>query len=217
MEPEAEAVWELNTRMRRIGLRNQPGPKPQWKFTEADGKLVRNGKKGGIDWYRHQKHILIDKLIPFHGIIQSHYPGKTVYVMEDGAACHIHKNNKQFFLDKGVLKLLWPGNSPDLNAIEPAWPWLKRKTTVKGPAKTKKELAKRWLQTWEDLPQHQIQDWIERIPRHTQQVLALEGDKKYREGREGGSVRPYISSSSKPRGPNKKRHATLPTHQRGEP
>ena len=29
-----------------------------------------------------------------------------------------------------VMRLLWPGNSPDLNAAKPAWFWLKRRTTA---------------------------------------------------------------------------------------
>jgi transposase len=38
-----------------------------------------------------------------------------------------------------VERLSWCGNSPDLNAIEPAWPWLKRRTTKKGAPKNKSE------------------------------------------------------------------------------
>lgn len=47
-EPILKEQWELETGMRRIGLRNKPGKKPQWRFTEKTGKLTRNGK-GGID------------------------------------------------------------------------------------------------------------------------------------------------------------------------
>jgi len=40
----------------------------------------------------------------------------------------------------GIQKLLWSGNSPDLNAIEPCWFWMKRETTKKGPITSEKEL-----------------------------------------------------------------------------
>jgi hypothetical protein len=30
------------------------GGKPQWRFTKANGKLVREGKVGGIDWYKYE-------------------------------------------------------------------------------------------------------------------------------------------------------------------
>ena len=51
-EPILKAEWEINTAMRRINLGKQPrGRKPQWKFTPKTGKLVRNAKAGGVDWY----------------------------------------------------------------------------------------------------------------------------------------------------------------------
>ena len=65
IEPEAKRQWELETAMRRMNLRQKPGGRvPQWKFTAATGKLVRDSK-GGIDWWRYQKVILEPKLIPF--------------------------------------------------------------------------------------------------------------------------------------------------------
>ena len=53
-EPDLKAEWELQTAIARIGLCSRPGRKPQWRFTQKDGKLVRKGK-GGVDWYRYQK------------------------------------------------------------------------------------------------------------------------------------------------------------------
>lgn len=55
LEPDLRASWELETAMRRVQLRRRPGGRvPQWSFTKANGKLIRDGK-GGIDWYRHWK------------------------------------------------------------------------------------------------------------------------------------------------------------------
>ena len=39
LKPEKRAEWELNTGMRRMGLRNKGGPKPQWRFTADTGKV----------------------------------------------------------------------------------------------------------------------------------------------------------------------------------
>ncbi|OJJ78544.1 uncharacterized protein ASPGLDRAFT_53541 [Aspergillus glaucus CBS 516.65] len=56
----------------------------------------------------------------------------------------------------GVQKIMnWPGNSPDLNAIEAAWPWLKRRTTS------------------------------QRLVRHIQEVIKHEGGNEYKEGTTG--------------------------------
>jgi len=53
LKDQLQAEWELSTGMRRLDLRRRKsGPKPQWRFTKANGKLVRDSHAGGIDWYR---------------------------------------------------------------------------------------------------------------------------------------------------------------------
>jgi hypothetical protein len=117
-EPEAKAAWELATAMRRLNLRGGTrGRKPIWKYDKAHDALVREAKKGGIDWYRYQKLILIPKLIPFAKEYMVDRP--DTMVQEDKAPSHAHKAQNSIFIDAGVMRLLWPGNSPDLNAIEP--------------------------------------------------------------------------------------------------
>ena len=63
-------------------------------------------------------------------------------------------------------------------------------------------MEKGWTRYWKKtLTQKRIQHWIERIPRHIQQVIALEGGNQYREGStevESG-VRLYISEERKER------------------
>ena len=48
IEPIAKETWELNNGVKRLGLRNMPGKKPEWNFNKSTGKIVRDGK-GGID------------------------------------------------------------------------------------------------------------------------------------------------------------------------
>ena len=79
--------------------------------------------------------------------------------------------------------LLWPGNSPDLNMIEPAWPHLKRVTTRKGAPKNRAEAEIAWKNAWDELEQWRIQAWIERIPRHIEEIIRLEGGNGYKEGK----------------------------------
>lgn len=83
-----------------------------------------------------------------------------------------------------VQRLTWPGNAPDLNAIEKAWPWLKRTTTSNGAAASYNLMKRRWEHAWEELPQAQIQLWIEGIMANIQKVITLEGGNEYIEGRE---------------------------------
>lgn len=131
-----KAEWELNTAMRRTGLRNKRGKKPQWRWNQKNGKIIRGGT-GEIDWVRYQKHVLSPLLIPFAKIcLQKRL---DTLVMEDGdtywcfnalvfvqcllfkASSHISKNQNSVWIDAGILRLIWYGNSPDLNIIEPCW------------------------------------------------------------------------------------------------
>ena len=137
-EPELKAQWEIQTAMRRMNLRRQlPGRKPQQKFSEKTDKLVRNAKAGGIDWYCYGRVILLKKLIPFAKECAKERP--NTIVQEDNAPSHAHQAQAEIYKIFDVQRVLWLGNSPDLNMIEPAWAYLKRVTTKKGSLKTKKE------------------------------------------------------------------------------
>ena len=128
-EWEAEQVRKAAERTRKYGTRKAGGTKAAWKWDKAHGKIIRAGK-GGIDWYRYQEHILKKKLIPFAKACQLGRP--DTLVMEDGAASHVSKHQEPVWLDVNVLRMIWCGNSPDLNQIEPCWWWMKKKTTRKG-------------------------------------------------------------------------------------
>jgi hypothetical protein len=52
-EAAHKEMWELETSMRRVGLKNKPGKKPVWKYIKETGAAVREGRKGEIDWYRY--------------------------------------------------------------------------------------------------------------------------------------------------------------------
>ena len=73
-------------------------------------------------------------------------------------------------------------NSPNLNMIEPCWPFMKHITTRKGAPTNRKMAEVEWVKCWDNMEQERIQHWIERIVRHIQKVIELEGDNNYREG-----------------------------------
>src|SRR5271170_6656925 len=124
--------------------------------------------------------ILLPKLIPY-----AQQCGRDYLVQEDGAGAHSPKHQGQVYKLAKVLRLLWPGNSPDLNAIEPCWWWMKWRTTGRGAPQTRKEMVKAWRQSWKDLPQEQIQKWIKAIPEHIKAVIRCEGGNEYPEGSQG--------------------------------
>jgi len=96
VEQEAKEAWELNNAMNRMGLRNRQGRKPVWKFTADNGAFVRDGKGGGIDWYRYLMHILLPKLLPF-AVALKHGGLPNVVVMEDKAPSHASKHQRAYF------------------------------------------------------------------------------------------------------------------------
>ena len=44
-------------------------------------------------------------------------------------------------------------------------------------------MEKDWREAWRELPQEQIQKWIEAIPAHIEQVCCLNEGNEYKEGR----------------------------------
>ena len=101
-------------------------------------------------------------------------------IQEDGAAPHNSVYKNRLYNLAAVSYLLWVGNSPNLNMIEPAWLHLKRTTTRKGAPTSRSEAEHAWTKAWDELEQWWIQQWIER---HIQQIIELEGDNNYREGK----------------------------------
>jgi len=157
---------------------------PEFKHTPKWGLIEVKKGRGGINWYRYQEKILRPKLLPF--VKRCLLIRPKTQVQEDNAPAHKSKYQEEVFSMWGIMKLLWPGNSPDLNAIEPCWFWMKRETTKKGPITSEKELKEAWIKCWEDMPQEKIQAWIERIPRHIKEIIRLEGGNEYSEGRNKG-------------------------------
>lgn len=191
LEPKCREEWELYNGVRRCKLSTRSrGRKPTWRWSQKTGMLARrNGN--GIDWWRYRQKILLEKLLPFAKRCQLSRPG--IIVQEDGAPCHRHWFQEETYKLWDVAKMLWPGNSPDLNAIEPCWFWIKKQTTRKGAPATKAAAQKAWEKAWRDLPQEQIRAWIERIPYHIEQIIKLEGGNEYDEGRR---IRPEVGTST---------------------
>ena len=89
-----------------------------------------------------------------------------IVVQEDNAPAHASKYQAEVFSMWGIIKLLWPGNSPDLNAIEPCWFWKKRQTSKHGVASGVGQMRKDRIECWERLTVKSgyIQRSLYRIP-----------------------------------------------------
>ncbi len=133
---------------------------------------------------------MIPKLYPFVKECEVDRPGTVL--QEDRAPTHnSHYQTEVMDLWK-ILKLLWPGNSPDLNAIEPTWNWMKRETTKYGGFTSKAKMKVAWLKCQEEMSQEKIQAQINRIYDHVQEVILLKGRNNYKEGRKKGQEKLLI-------------------------
>jgi transposase len=184
-----KALWELERAVEIIAIiaGGITPKKAEFKHDKSTGAYVLKQGKGGINWYRYQEVILKPLLIPFAKECLKKRP--STQVQEDGAPAHASKYQAEVFSIAGVIRLLWPPNSPDLNMIEPCWFWMKRQTTKRGPLTSKAALKAAWIKCWKDMPQEKIQAWIERIMVHIQEVIRLEGGNEYKEGRLKGKVK----------------------------
>lgn len=194
-EEDDWAAWELAQQLKReeyFGRTGKrfPGVPAKWKHTASTRAYVREKGKGGIDWWRYQQVVLIPLLIPF--AVECIVDRLDTVIQEDKAPSHDSQYQLEIFSLYEVIRLLWPGNSPDLNAIEPTWNWMKRKTTEKGCPTGKKQMKQDWITCWDEMPQSKIQDWIERIRVYVQEVIKLEGGNEYKEGRCKGQLKKTV-------------------------
>jgi hypothetical protein len=75
-----------------------------WRFTKKTGKLTRESKAGGIDWYRYWKLILLPKLIPFAKECQQDRP--DTLIQEDNAGPHTHRHQGTVYALYDITRLL---------------------------------------------------------------------------------------------------------------
>ena len=184
-------AWEAQNALHRLhATRSQTGPHATFKHTKETGAFVLEEGKGGINWYQYQMKVLKPLLLPFAKKLLQKF-GK-VKVQEDNAKPHASIYNQKVFQIEEIQRLLWPGNSPDLNAIEPTWFWMKRETTKKGAITSNAELKEAWIKCWNDMPQELIQAWIDRIPAHIEEIIACNGNNLYKEGRKKGQEKKRI-------------------------
>jgi hypothetical protein len=111
-------------------------------MTEENGAIKRAAKKGGINWYQYLTKCLLPILIPF--AIECQINRLDTIIQEDKAPAHSSKHQQVYFDAAGLQRLLWPGNSPDLNIIEPCWYYLKWVTIKKGALKNRVEVERAW-------------------------------------------------------------------------
>lgn len=133
--------------------------------------------RGGVDGYRHREGAL-KKVVPWIQSLEKQ--GIKCVLQQDGAPSHKARISRDYLIIEQVDRLWWPGHSPDVNAIEHAWPWLRQHVTKQfTPSHTSKQCEKQWVSQWEALPIGVINKWVEAIPRQVRRIIAARGKNNF--------------------------------------
>ena len=134
--------------------------------------------KGGIDWYRYQTYVLLPRLIPFIKDVIEKYG--ECFLVQDGAPAHNAWQQTELLEIQGLTVLPWPGNSPDLNQIEPCWYHLKGYISKQPFApSTKQPTIEAWDNAWRDLEQERIGAWCGKMCARMERVRLADGDNNF--------------------------------------
>ena len=134
--------------------------------------------RGGIDWYRYQEQVIKPHLAPFIMKIIRTYG--HCYLVQDGAPAHNAWPQSEHLNIPGLTILPWPGNSPDLNQIEPCWYHLKRQVTKVPFRQSDKEWTRgTYEQCWKELDAEKRKKWCGEMVTHMERCIAQKGDNKF--------------------------------------
>jgi hypothetical protein len=99
-----------------------------------------------------------------------------VIFQQDNDPKYTCKKDKEWLGEQEFRTMVWPAQSPDLNPIEHAWFYLKRKLAeYEESPKGIEELWRRTQEEWNKIPAEVCQGLIESMPRRVEAVLTAKG------------------------------------------
>ena len=144
------------------------------------GCFSGSGGKGGLYFLPkgqmmngdHYKMVLEEHLLPAMERLQA------THFLQDGAPCHKSKKVKDLLAQADFEVMDWPGNSPDLNAIENCWnhmkDMLKFKNTISQDL-LQTEIQKLWDED-EELSEGYLRDLSNSMPKRIKMVIKNKGE-----------------------------------------
>ncbi|KAF1967914.1 hypothetical protein BU23DRAFT_481887, partial [Bimuria novae-zelandiae CBS 107.79] len=148
-EQRQQLVPRARTALRELGDANANSR--AWAWAKHHELKRGDRSRGGVDGYRHREEVLKPLLVPW---INSLYEeGRAPLLLEDGAPAHTSKIAVEYLEVSHIQKLNWPGHSPDVNAAEHCWPWIRRHITQDFmPFTCEEQCRRQWEYEWEQMP-----------------------------------------------------------------
>ena len=117
--------------------------------------------------------MLNSRLIPQ---IREWFPEESFIFQQDSAPCRKAKLVMNWFAEKNIQVLQWPGNSPDMNPIENLWEQLKNEIH-EIPITTRTELITRLIHVWfhSDKISNMCKSLIQSMPRRVKALIEAKG------------------------------------------
>jgi transposase len=125
--------------------------------------------RGGVDGYRHREGAL-KKLTPWINSLKE--KGIRCILLQDGAPAHKSRISRDYIREQGIETMWWPGHSPEVNASEHAWPWIRRHVTSEfTPSCNATQCRKQWEQQWDAIPIETINRWVMGVPEMVRRII----------------------------------------------
>jgi hypothetical protein len=160
------ALTEMNEHEKNIRYNTRTRTK---QHVKKHGYVRGNRARGGIDGYRHYEGAL-KTIVPWINDLESQ--GIECNLLQDGAPAHKSRIARDYLTVEHVAWLWWPGHSPDVNASEHAWPWIRCHVTCDHkPSCNTKECEQQWQEEWDSMPIEVINKWVMGVQRVVRRII----------------------------------------------
>lgn len=143
-----------------------------WSVISAKGTGRLYIVEGTMNQHQYRK-VLETRLLPQ---LRNWFPDRDCVFMHDGAPCHKAKSVTKFLAENNVQTLPWPGNSPDMNAIENLWGIVKKRLK-KINITTKVQLIEELIKIWhhDDEIKNLCPVLVESMPKRIELLIKAKG------------------------------------------
>lgn len=126
--------------------------------------------RGNMTGQRYRDEVLQPHLVPF---FQAH-PHLDVF-QQDNATPHTSRIAMQFMAQSNIAVMPWPSLSPDMAPIEHAWDELGRRIRRGNPIQDVRDLERRLMREWANIPQDFFRNLIQSMRRRCQACIDAQG------------------------------------------